>query len=213
MYYQKYDPDSKEKTPEELLQITTQQFHELQKEKSSKEKTSYQILGKNGLNNYLNKQIIARPEYNEEAKSFSYVLNTVKKFNELKPNAEIGTYDVRTLELIPTEEINGVCVTFHQNQSTDDLYGYYTDETYALLCAIAMHELNTNIITIGYYGSPEISFICKPDDNTDEALNDKTEMATAFAEKHNQESIYVSSTGKTVYLKKFNSDYNKIRKE
>ena len=126
------------------------------------------------------------------------VRSKVDNFLKDHPDAEnYNTYDTKgNVKNIK----DGYCVTFHQNNTETDPLGAYTDEDYAKMVAIAMHELGADEVNIGYYGNPEVSFVCK---------DEKT--AKEFAVKHNQESVYNASTGRTLHNKKWDPNLNPIR--
>ena len=127
------------------------------------------------------------------------IIDMVIRFTEIYPDAEdFNTYDAETGKV--KELTGGYCVTFHQNLKADDPYGGYTAAEYAAMIVIAMEELGTNSVNIGYFGNPEISFVCM----------DK-EVALRFAVRHNQNSIYCVSTDETLYNPKWNSELNPIR--
>lgn len=134
------------------------------------------------------------PEVLEDAKVYKDALKNVRNFKKLFPGLNNVTCDAVTGEVIPPENIPGYCVTFHQNLAEDDPFGGYTNEEYALMCAIAKRELGTKSVYIGVYGNPEISFPC-PDLQT----------AADFARKHNQESIFDPEKEELLY----NSEYDK----
>ena len=138
------------------------------------------------------------PEVEKESAKYMDVRSKVDNFLKDHPNAEnYKTYDTKG----NVKEVkDGYCVTFHQNNTETDPLGAYTDEDYAKMVAIAMHELGADEVNIGYYGNPEVSFVCK---------DEKT--AKEFAVKHNQESVYNASTGRTLHNKKWDPNLNPIR--
>ena|GEM_PF-196421 len=138
------------------------------------------------------------PEVEKESAKYMDVRSKVDNFLKDHPNAEnYKTYDTKG----NVKEVkDGYCVTFHQNNTETDPLGAYTDEDYAKMVAIAMHELGADEVNIGYYGNPEVSFVCKDE-----------KAAKEFAVKHNQESVYNASTGRTLHNKKWDPNLNPIR--
>lgn len=132
-----------------------------------------EIDGPAGTQAYIDTYMSAHPEVLSQTAQYKGVLAKVKNFTA----DEDGTYDAFTGE--KKEITKGYCVTFHQNKSETDTFGGYTDEQYAAMCAIAVHELGADGVNIGYFGNPEVSFNC-PDKAT----------ALKFAISHNQYSIY-----------------------
>lgn len=137
------------------------------------------------------------PGTKEKAKEFGSVMSNVRDFQKNHPGAEMGTYNAVTGELDNPD--GGICVTFHQNHTTKDPYGDYSDQTYAEMCAISMRELGSKNVQIGYFGNAEVSF------NT----NDK-KRAVQFCIEHNQHSLYDCDTGATIRNPYYNSDLNPI---
>ena len=139
------------------------------------------------------------PEVAKEVPKYMDVRKKVANFLKDHPEAEnFNTYDAETGKVKNIS--SGYCVTFHQNNTADDPLGGYTDEDYAKMCAIAMHELGAKGVNIGYYGNPEVSFEC-----------DSEEAAKRFAVEHNQQSVYNASTGRTLVNKQWRKDLNPIR--
>lgn len=136
------------------------------------------------------------PEIIEEIPKYMSVLDDIKRFHSKYPDADNGTYDAVTGELVET---SGYSVTFHQNYRLDDLYGGYSDEDYAAMCAITKKEVKSDSVYIGYYGNPEVSFVCQDRD-----------LAMAFAVQHNQKSIYDSERDEEIYNKYYSSSTNPI---
>ncbi len=121
----------------------------------------------------------------EEAVKYANVLAVVQNFASTHKDMPEGTYDAITGEAIDQKDLNGLCVTFHQNLSLEDPYGAYTAEDYAALCAIAKNELNAKSVNIGYFGgAAEVSFVCE-----------SQTAAVNFAIAHNQHSIYDPTEG------------------
>lgn len=122
------------------------------------------------------------PGIEKEFPKYKGVLARVKDFEKNNPGAEDGTYDALTGE---SKDVNkGYCVTFHQNLKIGNEFGGYDDDDYAAMCAISMRELGTNEVNIGYFGNPEVSFVC-----------DDEGKARDFARRHNQHSVYNAETG------------------
>ncbi|MCC8192226.1 MAG: hypothetical protein LIO41_04210 [Ruminococcus sp.] len=121
----------------------------------------------------------------ERVSQYKDVLSNVQNFAVNHPNAAEGTYDAVTGEAIDTKDLNGLCVTFHQNLSMADPYGAYTADDYAALCAIAKNELGAKSVNIGYFGgAAEVSFVCE-----------SQKAAVDFAIAHNQHSVYDPTEG------------------
>lgn len=137
------------------------------------------------------------PGTREQAKAYTGVKAGVQNFQKDHPNASDGTYNAITGEL--DNPTSGICVTFHQNLSTKDPYGAYTDESYAEMCEITMRETGAKSVSIGYFGNAEVSF------NT----GDK-QKAVQFCIEHNQHSIYDCDTGAVIVNPYYNSELNPI---
>ena len=137
------------------------------------------------------------PEVLKTAAKYKKVLSNVRDFQKNHPDAQDGTYDALTGEPITT---TGFCVTFHQNLAADNPFGGYTDDDYAIMCAIAANELGCKSVNIGYFGNPEVSFDCQDE-----------EAAKRFAIEHNQESVFNSHTFRLLHNKRYNPDTNPIR--
>lgn len=135
------------------------------------------------------------PEVAAEIPKYKGVLEKVRTFSAKEP----GTYSAITGEKLDIPE--GYSVTFHQNMTAEDPYGAYTDDDYAAMCAIAKHELGSDDVYIGFFGNPEVSFLCK---------DEKT--AKKFAIEHNQHSIWNNWTNRLIVnRKKYRPDLNPIR--
>lgn len=155
--------------------------------------------GPKGAKRFIRDYFRKNPDVAQQATKYMDVRRKVQDFLKDHPNAEnFNTYDAETGEVKNIE--NGFCVTFHQNNTPDDPLGGYSDEDYAALCAIAAHELGADGVNIGYYGNPEVSFVCQ-----DEAA------AKRFAVEHNQQSIYNASTGRTLKNRQYKEKLNPIR--
>lgn len=137
------------------------------------------------------------PEVREEAKKYKDVLNNVRNFQKMHPDAVDGTYDAVTGELLNID--TGYCVTFHQNKSIDDPFGAYDADDYAAMCAITLRELGSKTVNIGYFGNPEVSFQC-----------DDFERAKRFAIEHNQHSIFDCAEGRVIKNDLWNPNTNPI---
>jgi len=162
-------------------------------------KASMEVGGPKAAREYIRDYFRKNPDVASQATKYKDVRRKVLNFLTDHPNAEnFNTYDAETGEV--KNITSGYCVTFHQNNTADDPLGGYTDQDYANLCAIAAHELGTDEVNIGYYGNPEVSFVCQ-----DEAA------AKAFAVRHNQQSVYNANTGRTLKNKKWRKDLNPIR--
>ena len=161
-----------------------------------------QVLGPQDSERYAQEYAKEHPEILEDAKLYLEVRKNVMNFQADHPDAEAGTYSATTGALIPPEEIPGVCVTFHQNLAADDPFGGYTDETYALMCAIARRELGCKDVYIGYFGNAEVSFQC-PD----------MQKAMDFAVIHNQHSIYDPETNSLYVNPFYDAELNPINME
>ena len=117
------------------------------------------------------------------------------------PEAEnYNTYDIHQNGYNVADLEAGYCVTFHQNLAADDPFSGYTELEYAAMVAIALRELGTDKVYIGYFGNPEISFCCM----------DK-EAALRFAVRNNQNSIYCVTTDETLVNPKWDGSLNPIR--
>ena len=162
-------------------------------------KATMEVGGPKAARDYFRKYFQENPDVAQQATKYMDVRKKVANFLTDHPEAEnFNTYDYKTGKVKPIE--SGFCVTFHQNNSADDPLGGYTDQDYANLCAIAAHELGTDEVNIGYYGNPEVSFVCQ-----DEAA------AKSFAVRHNQQSVYNANTGRTLKNKEWRKDLNPIR--
>ncbi len=147
--------------------------------------TAPKVNGPAGSKEYIKGYFAEHPEVEKEAEKYMGVMDNVINFKKDHPNAKEGTYDAVTGEDIKKEDLDGYCVTFHQNFSEDDPFGAYDSQTYAAMCAIAMNELGSKSVNIGYFGgSPEVSFVCK----------DQTKVVD-FAITHNQHSVFDPSLG------------------
>lgn len=162
-------------------------------------KQSMEVGGPKAARKYIKSYFAKHPEVAKNTNNFMDVRRKVRDFLKDHPDAEnFNTYDAETGEVKNISD--GYCVTFHQNNTADDPLGGYSDEDYAGLCAIAMHELGADGVNIGYYGNPEVSFVCKDE-----------ESAKRFAVQHNQESVYNAKTGRTLRNKQYNPQLNPIR--
>lgn len=141
-----------------------------------------EVNGPKECKSFIKKAIKKYPGIDKEFPKYKGVLAKVRDFEKNNPGAEDGTYDALTGKY---KEVNsGHCVTFHQNLAIGDEFGGYDDDDYAAMCAIAMKELGAKEVNIGYFGNPEVSFVCE-----DEGV------ARDFARRHNQHSVYNAETG------------------
>jgi len=132
---------------------------------------------------------------------FLYYYEVVQYFADMFPDAEnYNTYYIDENGYQTAEMDSGFCVTFHQNLSADNPFGGYTAQEYAFMIAITIQELDAEAVYVGYFGNPEISFLCM----------DK-EKALRFAVQHNQNSIYCVSTDETPVNPNWDSTLNPIR--
>lgn len=132
---------------------------------------------KKHIDSYLKAHPEARKQIESDAKKYADALQRVKNFQKDHPEAEAGTYNMVTGEL--QNPSDGYCLTFHQNHEIGNEFGGYDDKTYAMMAAIAKHELGSDDVFIGFYGNPEISFNCK-----------NYQQAKKYCVEHNQRSIY-----------------------
>lgn len=158
-----------------------------------------EVPGVKGAKKYIKSYTEKHPEIKKEARKYRDVLSRVKNFTKWNPNAEdYNTYNAITGEKMNVE--SGFCVTFHQNTPGSDVYAGWSDDDYASMIAISMKELGAKSVNIGYFGNPEVSFVCN-DENA----------AKSFAIKHNQHSVYNANTGRTLKNKRYNEELNPIR--
>lgn len=165
--------------------------------------TKPEVNGPAETKQYIQKYFKEHPEVEKGAEKYMDVMHNVQNFLKDNPNIKVGTYDAVTGREIPSEELDGYCVTFHQNYSLEDPFGAYDSESYAAMCAIAMNELGAESVNIGYYGgNPEVSFVCK----------DQSKVVD-FAIVHNQESVYdpkeVNTETGEIGMAVLNAYYNK----
>lgn len=177
----------------EILEKRTGSIASMGKKEYNKEEPRIKIDGPSHTREYIDEYVGKHPEIVKEAKKYEGVLDTIKNFRKLYPDAPDGTYSATTGK--PVKIDSGYSVTFHQNYTLENPYGAYDSHTYALMCAIAKKELGSEDVYIGVFGNPEVSFNCK----------DK-EKAIRFAIEHNQHSIYNCKTGKIL---KNTTKYNK----
>lgn len=162
-------------------------------------KAAMEVGGPKAARDYCKKYLADHPDVAQEAPKYMDVRKKVANFTTDHPEAEnFNTYDAETGKVKPID--SGFCVTFHQNNTPDDPLGAYSDEDYAAMCAIAMHELGADGVNIGYYGNPEVSFVCQDE-----------KAAKEFAIRHNQQSVYNAKTGRTLVNKQWRKDLNPIR--
>lgn len=162
---------------------------------------SIQIAGPTMSRGYIENYLREHPEIFWEVNNYLFVFDLVRHFEEIHPEAEnYSTYDISLSGIKKADLKGGYCVTFHQNLAEDTPFDGYTELEYAAMVAIAMRELNTDRVYVGYYGNPEISFVCM----------DK-ETALRFAVRNNQSSIYCVTTDENLMNPKWNRSLNPIR--
>ncbi len=110
------------------------------------------------------------------------VLEVVKGYQN--SNKEDGTYDLFTGEQKALSK--GYMVTFHQNMSEKDRYGYYNSNDYAEQARNFAMEEGCEGVYCGNFGNPEISYCFE---TKEQALN--------LAKKYNQKSIWDNEKGRT----------------
>ena len=110
-----------------------------------------------------------------------------------------------------------ICCTFHQNSSADVPFEKYDEVTYAKLIAICLkefHELGIPkekiLLNIGYYGDAEVSFSLDMNPNKIEDLPNLLKVLT-FAQKFNQQSVYLSFIDETMLNQYCEAKYNEIK--
>lgn len=119
----------------------------------------------------------------KEGEQYKKVLSTVRDFEKNAPDKKDGTFSMEPPHK-PQNLKRGFSLTFHQNNTADDPFGAYDDDTYGQMCAMTMHDLTglgyeTKGPFVGHYGNPEVSFVA---DDVDDALD--------FAVRHNQASVW-----------------------
>ena len=165
------------------------------------EDTEIVVAGPQATKEFIEAYVREHPDIIWDAFDYDFYFEIVQYFTEKYPEAEnYNTYYLSETGYDEAEMSAGYCVTFHQNLTADDPYGGYTLEEYAVMIAIAMRELEAEAVYLGYFGNPEISFLCM----------DK-EKALRFAVQHNQNSIYCVSTEETLVNPKWDSSLNPIR--
>ena len=165
----------------------------------SRLKADVEVDGPKQSRSFVSEYLKRNPDVKKEIPKYMHVRDLVQNFTKRFPHAEnFNTYDATTGQKLDIQD--GFCVTFHQNLTDSDTLGAYSDEDYAAMCAIAKKELGSDSVNIGYFGNPEVSFVCKDE-----------KKAKEFAVKHNQNSVYNASTGKTLKNKKWNPETNPIR--
>ena len=153
------------------------------------------------ISDYLKAHPKASKQIKADARKYSDAMRKVKNFQKEHPDAEAGTYSAATGKLVDVKD--GYCVTFHQNYEIGNEYGGYDDETYAMMAAVAKHELGSDDVYIGFYGNPEISFNCKD-----------YQKAKKFCVEHNQHSIYDAKTHQLwINREGWDEKYNPIKGE
>lgn len=160
-----------------------------------------QIAGPGRTALYVENYVREHPDIVWEIADYLDVLETVANFTSMYPEAEnYNTYELTQSGIRKADLEAGYCVTFHQNLAEDDPFSGYTPAEYSAMIAITLRELNTDCVYIGYFGNPEISFVCM----------DK-ETALRFAVRNNQNSIYCVTTEETPVNPKWNGSLNPIR--
>ena len=144
-------------------------------------KSDIKVNGPKETKKYIESYLKAHPDAEKtvraDAKKYADALQRVKRFQKDHPDAGYGTYNMLTGEL--ENPSDGYCLTFHQNHEIGNEFGGYDDETYAMMAAVAKHELGSKDVYIGFFGNPEISFNCK-----------NYQQAKRYCVEHNQNSIY-----------------------
>ena len=179
----------------------TEELHSGMTFASVADEESIQIAGPTMSKAFIEDYLREHPEIFWEVNNYLYVYDLVRFFEQAYPEAEnYSTYDISLSGIKKADLKGGYCVTFHQNLAEDTPFDGYTELEYAAMVAIAMRELNTDRVYVGYYGNPEISFVCM----------DK-ETALRFAVRNNQNSIYCVTTDETLMNPKWNRSLNPIR--
>lgn len=130
--------------------------------------------GPAGAGDYISSYMKNHKGVLENSKQYKDVMDNVKNFSA----DHDCTVDAVTLKEKTYDD--GYSLTFHQNKTETDHFGGYDSDTYAKMCAIAMHELNAPAADIGFFGGgPESSFNCKD-----------RKTALRFAVAHNQHSVF-----------------------
>lgn len=165
-------------------------------------KADIKVKGPKGSKEYISSYLKGHPKdahkIKMDAKKYADALSRVRNFQKDHPDAKDGTYNMLTGELEnPTE---GYCLTFHQNHKIGDEFGGYDDKTYAMMAAIAKHELGSDDVYIGYFGNPEISFNCK-----------NYQQAKKYCVAHNQYSLYDAKMGREWVNDVWDEEKNPIR--
>ena len=150
---------------------------------------------------YIESYVREHPDIIWDAYQYMFYLDVVEFFAERFPEVQENNTYILTDDGYEVAEIDaGFCVTFHQNLTADKPFGGYTPAEYAYMIAISMRELDAVTVYIGYFGNPEISFLCM----------DK-EKAFRFAVQHNQNSVYCVTTDETAVNPNWDSSTNPIR--
>ena len=183
------------KSPEEFFTGAEGSFAEVGVWKRTSSEVS--VKGPKECKKFIKNYAKKHPEIVEKAKKYKGVLAKVKNFTKDNPDAEDGTYSATTGKMVDVN--TGYCVTFHQNYTTDNVFGGYDDDDYATMSAIAVNELESKDVYIGYFGNPEVSFNCS-----------SFEKAMVFAVDHNQHSIYDCDAGRVVKNPYYNPKKNPI---
>ena len=160
--------------------------------------SNIKIEGPKASKKYISGYLKKHPEIKEEIPKYKGVLAKVRDFEKDNPGLEDGTYDALTGK--PKEINSGFCVTFHQNLGIGNEFGGYDDDDYAAMCAISIKELGADGVNIGYFGNPEVSFVCRDG-----------EKAREFARAHNQQSVYDAETGRIWVNEDWDEEKNPIK--
>ncbi len=163
--------------------------------------TEVLVLGPLASREFIENYVREHPDIIWEAYQYLFYMDVAQYFSLMYPDAQDNnTYTVTENGYEEAEMDAGFCVSFHQNLAADDPFGGYTEVEYAYMIAIGMRELDAEMVYVGYFGNPEISFLCM----------DK-EKAFRFAIQHNQNSVYCVSTDETPVNPKWDSTANPIR--
>ena len=159
------------------------------------------VAGPKTSRQFIENYVRENPDVIWDIPEYLFMYDLVRSFTDRFPDAEnYNTYTVTEDSYTVAEMSAGYCITFHQNLASDDPFGGYTPFEYAAMIAISMRELDAEGVYVGFFGNPEISFLCM----------DK-EKALRFAVQHNQNSIYCVSTDETPENPKWDGSTNPIR--
>ena len=144
---------------------------------SNRKGSGVSVKGPKASKKFVDRYLAKHPRVKRTIGKYADVMDKVRDFKKNNPDAEDGTYDAVTGK--PVEFDSGYSVTFHQNLTAEDTLGGYDRNTYAKMCAVAVHKLRSESVYVGYFDNPEISFHCE-----------SLEQAMKFAVEHNQHSIW-----------------------